>query len=73
MDERWGEEKVGIGWKQKAWLEEGWWGGRGEKKNFIENQKPDGEGGRRQEGWLVIAPLVWPGLSPTSDETLQSM
>ena len=26
MKEGWGEEKVGVGGKQEAWLEEGWRG-----------------------------------------------
>ena len=45
MDERWGEEKVGIGWKQKAWLEEGWWGGRGRIRMLLRIKNLTGKGG----------------------------
>ena len=51
MKEGWGEEKVGVGGKQEAWLEEGWrgkggdCGGEYERKNLIEKGNLTGKKG----------------------------
>ena len=45
MNEGWREEKVRVGWKQEAWLEEGWWGEGGRKRNLSRSKNLTGKGG----------------------------